>query len=699
MTIQNLIIKHKQFALNDSWKYQHLTFKIHNGSIKLSLYTKNYNDTCKLQYSDDNGRNWYDVKKVEKKSVVNDNECEAKYTIGEFDNSVKLRGNVLYKISNLDNQWGVFSVKCNDGATYDVCGNPASLYSIDSFASIKKVDLSNLFANKEISDNALYYDDNKLSWKTSGTNKIFVKKSSNIKYDGNSVYGDNGLLSIKNLWLQHPYGTYTNMFIGSNVKTITDYMPISGKCEGMFYNSQITSDNLKLQLPSIQNIHIYEGMFAYCPNIKNITVNIEKNLEDDIQDMDKYAGMFLGCENLEKINVTYSNITSSLSKTIKSMFFECNNINQFNITFDNISVPKFDEYFRFTIPSTLTDCSESELSIINTGIVRDGRGNRQIDLEPISGLFKNTKIKKTPYIKLTDSSIHCLFKDADDLEEINIIETDGNQSNLFYDSTNRPNYENLQIINYSKYIEGSYSGNTIDYNYVKLKERKTPLTIYTNAGLVGKISGGDVQNYFYNTINILQNQPYDDTINTLPNDSYSIADNTLFSLPYIWGTKNLKVSVYINSGTYNLVYFHKQGWVKGLVYHTNFQKTGDGFFQISTLQTGRDASIGILTNEDEYSDFINPTLTGYYNNYTNKYENNTHTENGEFGYAPIGIFIKPGNQGSLNYIQPISKITVEIKKNDEYELVSSYIPIRFTSTELSNKFGFIDEINNITYII
>lgn len=377
MTIQNLIIKHKQFALNDFWKCQHLTFKIHNGSITLSLYTKDYKKTCKLQYSVDNGNNWNDVIKVEKKSAINDNECKAKYTIGTFDNSVKLRGNVLIENSN---QWGVFSVKCNNGATYDVCGNPASLYSIDSFASVRTIDLSNLFANREISDNKeLYYDDNELSWKNkdSGTNKIFTKESSNIKYGGESVYGDNGLLSIKNLWLQHPNGTYTNMFIGSNVKTITDYMPISGRCGGMFYSSQITSDDLKLQLPSIQN-YLYEGMFAYCPNIKNITVN-------NIQNKDIYAGMFLGCKNLEKINVTYSNITNSLSKTIKSMFFECSKINQFNITFDNISVPEFDEYFRFTIPSTLTDCSESELNILNSEATTS-----------VYKLFYNSKIETAP---------------------------------------------------------------------------------------------------------------------------------------------------------------------------------------------------------------------------------------------------------------------------------------------------------------
>lgn len=477
MTIQNLIIKHKQFALNDFWKYQYLTFKIHNGSITLSLYTKDYKKTCKLQYSVDNGNNWNDVIKVEKKSVINDNECKAKYTIGTFDNSVKLRGNVLIENSN---QWGVFSVKCNKGATYDVCGNPASLCSSDSFASVRTIDLSNLFANKvKISDDELYYDDNKLFWKDSGENLIFTKESSDIKYDGNSVYQDNGLQSIKNLWLQHPNGTYTNMFIGSNVKTITDYMPISGKCEGMFYCSQITSDDLKLQLPSIQNTHLYEGMFAYCPNIKNITVN-------NIQNEDIYAGMFLGCKNLEKINVTYSNITSSLSKTIKSMFFECNNINQFNITFDNISVPVFDEYFRFTIPSTLTDCSKSELNILNSEATTS-----------VYKLFYNSKIETAPTTICNNNGVysHLFDQSKTNIHSIKIICNSlnwFNNSDIFGSGAISPGDNGNKKIKYLDVSECNEFSKTIfqriqlsDYNYiptVKINKNIDPNFITRSVG-------------------------------------------------------------------------------------------------------------------------------------------------------------------------------------------------------------------------
>ena len=103
------------------------------------------------------------------------------------------------------------------------------------------------------------------------------------------------------------------------MKTLTDYMPISGNCKGMFYSSQIISNDLSLQLPPTTSSHNYEGMFAYCPNIRNITINIEDN--------DIYAGMFLG-SRLEKINITYNNINNGgLFRTIKSMFFECSNIN------------------------------------------------------------------------------------------------------------------------------------------------------------------------------------------------------------------------------------------------------------------------------------------------------------------------------------------------------------------------------------
>ena len=120
-------------------------------------------------------------------------------------------------------------------------------------------------------------------------------------------------------------------------------------------------------------------MFAYCPNIRNITINIENN--------DIYDGMFLG-SHLEKINITYNNINNGgLFRTIKSMFFECSNINQFNITLNNISVPVFDEYFRFTIPNMLIDCSNSVLNINNISTAN-----------PDWKIFKNSNIESTPVI-------------------------------------------------------------------------------------------------------------------------------------------------------------------------------------------------------------------------------------------------------------------------------------------------------------
>lgn len=681
MILQDLIIRHKQYSINnDLWKYQPLTFKVQgDGSIELTLYTKTATDNHYLQYSFD-GNTWkYAIQEIAPISTADNFKARYKIATIAAGQSIKLRGNVLSSSIH-----GTFSTKKHGDVFYDVYGNPASLYSSNAFVNIENVDLTELFANyiDEEINKSLYYDDDTLSWKSSGTTKIYEKESSTIKYRRvTSIYQDNVLRSIKNLWLQHSNGIYTKMFIGSQVKTLTDYMPISGNCKGMFYSSKIISNDLSLQLPSTVNNHNYEGMFAYCPNIRNITINIENN--------DIYAGMFLG-SHLEKINITYNNINNGgLFRTIKSMFFECSNINQFNITLNNISVPVFDEYFRFTIPNTLTDCSKSKLSIIDTGIVYDGQ-YRQINSEPVSELFKNTKIKKSPYIKLTNSSIHCLFKDAKDLEEINTIETDGRQSNLFYDSTNQPTYENIQIINYSKYIKGTYSGNTIDYNYFKLKERKTPLTIYTNAYLVGKIQGGSTDNLYYNTINILQNQSYEE-IESLPNNQYNT--NSLFSLPYTWSIPNLKISIHVASGNQASAFFFKQGWVGGDYYiHGNYQWTGDGYFSVAIQALDSNPFISILTNEDETTNYINPILTGYFKN--TRFPNNKRYYSGEFGYSPIGIVIE-----SKRHYQPISEITVEIKNNNEYELVSRYIPIKFTGTGLSNKFGFKDTIKNITYII
>ena len=680
MTLQDLIIKHKQYYINnDLWKYQPLTFKVQgDGSIELTLYTKTATDNHYLQYSFD-GNTW---KYARQEIAPFADNFKARYKIDTIaaGQSIKLRGNVLSSSIH-----GTFSTKKYGDVFYDVYGNPASLYSSNAFVNIENVDLTELFANyiDEEINKSLYYDDDTLSWKSSRTTSIYEKESSTIKYGRvTSIYQDNVLRSIKNLWLQHSNGIYTKMFIGSQVKTLTDYMPISGNCKGMFYSSQIISNDLSLQLPSTTSSHNYEGMFAYCPNIRNITINIEDN--------DIYAGMFLG-SRLEKINITYNNINNGgLFRTIKSMFFECSNINQFNITLNHISVPVFDEYFRFTIPNTLTDCSESKLSIIDTGIVYDGQ-YRQINSEPVSELFKNTKIKKSPYVKLTNSSIHCLFKDAKDLEEINTIETDGRQSNLFYDSSNRPSYKNIQSINYSKYTKGANSGNTIDYNYVREKRRKTPLTIYTNSSLTGKIAGGNTDNVFYNTINILQNQSYEE-IDSLPNDQYTYY--VLFSLPYTWSIPNLKISIHVASGNQWPAFFYKQGWVgRDRYIHGNYQWTGDGYFSVTWETIDSNPFISILTNEDETTNYIKPILTGYFKN--TRFPDNKQQYSGEFGYSPIGIFINSNE----NWWQPISEITVEIKNNNEYELVSRYIPIKFTGTGLSNKFGFKDTIKNITYII
>lgn len=379
MTLQDLIIRHKQYYINnDLWKYQPLTFKVQgDGSIELTLYTKTATNNHYLQYSFD-GNTWeYAIQEIAPISTTDNFKARYKIATIEAGQSIKLRGNVLSSSIH-----GTFSTKKYGDVFYDVYGNPASLYSSNAFVNIENVDLTELFANyiDEEINNSLYYDDDTLLWKSSGTTKIYEKESSTIKYGRvTSIYQDNVLRSIKNLWLQHSNGIYTKMFIGSQVKTLTDYMPISGKCKGMFYSSQIISNDLSLQLPSTVNNPNYEGMFAYCSNIRNIAINIEDN--------DIYAGMFLG-SHLEKINITYNNINNGgLFRTIKSMFFECSNINQFNITLNNISVPVFNEYFRFTIPNTLTNCSNS---ILNINIIST--------VNPDWKIFKNSNIESTPVI-------------------------------------------------------------------------------------------------------------------------------------------------------------------------------------------------------------------------------------------------------------------------------------------------------------
>lgn len=440
MILQDLIIRHKQYYINnDLWKYQPLTFKVQgDGSIELTLYTKTATDNHYLQYSFD-GNTWeYAIQEIAPINTA-DNNFKARYKIATIaaGQSIKLRGNVLSSSIH-----GTFSTKKYGDVFYDVYGNPASLYSSNAFVNIENVDLTELFANyiDEEINKSLYYDDDTLSWKSSGTTKIYEKESSTIKYGRvTSIYQDNVLRSIKNLWLQHSNGIYTKMFIGSQVKTLTNYMPISGNCKGMFYSSQIISNDLSLQLPSTVNNHNYEGMFAYCPNIRNITINIENN--------DIYAGMFLG-SHLEKINITYNNINNGgLFRTIKSMFFECSNINQFNITLNNISVPVFDEYFRFTIPNTLTDCNNSVLNINNISTTN-----------PIWKIFKNSNIESTPVINNPNyKDLNNIFN-QESIQYINQFQYRINVSTFKF----KDSLQNLKQVNITRLTGNvNYIGNSI----------------------------------------------------------------------------------------------------------------------------------------------------------------------------------------------------------------------------------------------
>lgn len=439
MTLQDLIIRHKQYYINnDLWKYQPLTFKVQgDGSIELTLYTKTATNNHYLQYSFD-GNTWeYAIQEIAPISTTDNFKARYKIATIEAGQSIKLRGNVLSSSIH-----GTFSTKKYGDVFYDVYGNPASLYSSNAFVNIENVDLTELFANyiDEEINKSLYYDDDTLSWKSSGTTKIYEKESSTIKYGRvTSIYQDNVLRSIKNLWLQHSNGIYTKMFIGSQVKILTDYMPISGNCKGMFYSSQIISNDLSLQLPSTVNNHNYEGMFAYCPNIRNITINIENN--------DIYSGMFLG-NHLEKINITYNNINNGgLFRTIKSMFFECSNINQFNITLNNIAVPVFDEYFRFTIPNTLTDCSNSVLNINNISTAN-----------PDWKIFKNSNIESTPVINNPNNkNLNNIFN-QESIQYINQFQYRINVSTFKF----KDNLQNLKQINITRLTGNvNYIGNSI----------------------------------------------------------------------------------------------------------------------------------------------------------------------------------------------------------------------------------------------
>lgn len=149
-------------------------------------------------------------------STADNFKARYKIAIIEAGQSIKLRGNVL--LSSGSTIHGTFSTKKHGDVFYDVYGNPASLYSSNAFVNIENVDLTELFANyiDEEINKSLYYNDDTLSWKSSGTTKIYEKESSTIKYGrATSIYQDNVLRSIKNLWLQHSNGIYTKMFIGS----------------------------------------------------------------------------------------------------------------------------------------------------------------------------------------------------------------------------------------------------------------------------------------------------------------------------------------------------------------------------------------------------------------------------------------------------------------------------------------------------
>ena len=488
MTLQNLIIRHKQYYINnDLWKYQPLTFKVQgDGSIELTLYTKTATDNHYLQYSFD-GNTWeYAIQEIAPISTADNFKARYKIATIAAGQSIKLRGNVLSSSIH-----GTFSTKKYGDVFYDVYGNPASLYSSNAFVNIENVDLTELFANyiDEEINKSLYYDDDTLSWKSSGTTKIYEKESSTIKYGRvTSIYQDNVLRSIKNLWLQHSNGIYTKMFIGSQVKTLTNYMPISGNCKGMFYSSQIISNDLSLQLPSTVNNHNYEGMFAYCPNIRNITINIENN--------DIYAGMFLG-SHLEKINITYNNINNGgLFRTIKSMFFECSNINQFNITLNNISVPVFDEYFRFTIPNTLTDCNNSILNINNISTTN-----------PIWKIFKNSNIESTPVINNPNNkNLNNIFN-QESIQYINQFQYRINIPTFKF----KDNLQNLKQVNITRLTGNvNYIGNSIlksigNYPITIICNKTIPISyfgrnhnnnpIFTLSNLVFLVEPNQITNY------------------------------------------------------------------------------------------------------------------------------------------------------------------------------------------------------------
>lgn len=540
MTLQNLIIRHKQYYINnDLWKYQPLTFKVQgDGNIELTLYTKTATDNHYLQYSFD-GNTWeYAIQEIAPISTADNFKARYKIATIEAGQSIKLRGNVLSSSIH-----GTFSTKKYGDVFYDVYGNPASLYSSNAFVNIENVDLTELFANyidKEI-NKSLYYDNDALSWKSSGTTKIYEKESSTIKYGRvTSIYQDNVLRSIKNLWLQHSNGIYTKMFIGSQVKTLTNYMPISGNCKGMFYSSQIISNDLSLQLPSTVNNHNYEGMFAYCPNIRNITINIENN--------DIYSGMFLG-SHLEKINITYNNINNGgLFRTIKSMFFECSNINQFNITLNNISVPVFDEYFRFTIPNTLTDCNNSILNINNISTTN-----------PIWKIFKNSNIESTPVINNPNNkNLNNIFN-QESIQYINQFQYRINVSTFKF----KDSLQNLKQVNITRltgnvnYIGDSILKSICNYPITIICNKTIPISYFgrnhNNAGgfalsnLVFLVESNQITNY--------------EEINSFDMKNYAFNTGIFYQ-------SGLRVTYLINS--YNINYTH---WDKLLTSFTGINSS------------------------------------------------------------------------------------------------------------------------------
>ena len=127
MTLQNLIIRHKQYYINnDLWKYQPLTFKVQgDGNIELTLYTKTATDNHYLQYSFD-GNTWeYAIQEIAPISTADNFKARYKIATIAAGQSIKLRGNVLSSSIH-----GTFSTKKYGDVFYDVYGNPELYYII-----------------------------------------------------------------------------------------------------------------------------------------------------------------------------------------------------------------------------------------------------------------------------------------------------------------------------------------------------------------------------------------------------------------------------------------------------------------------------------------------------------------------------------------------------------------------------------------